>query len=62
MSITTHNAAGVLDTPLALPSGATIKNRLVKAAMSDSSPASPARLPKPLSGSTRAGPAAAPGC
>ncbi|MHB8693882.1 MAG: oxidoreductase [Solirubrobacteraceae bacterium] len=35
MSITTHNAAGVLDTPLALPSGATIKNRLVKAAMSE---------------------------
>jgi NADPH:quinone reductase-like Zn-dependent oxidoreductase len=32
MSITTHNAAGVLDTPLVLPSGATIKNRLVKAA------------------------------
>ena len=35
MSITTHNAASVLDTPLALPSGMTIKNRLVKAAMSE---------------------------
>src|SRR5947209_2471424 len=35
MSITTYNAAGVLDTPLALPGGTTIKNRLVKAAMSE---------------------------
>ncbi len=35
MSITTHNAAGVLDTPLVLPTGATIKNRLVKAAVSE---------------------------
>ena len=35
MSITTRDAAGVLDTPLALRSGATIKNRLVKAAMSE---------------------------
>ena len=35
MSITTRNATGVLDTALVLPSGATMKNRLVKAAMSE---------------------------
>jgi 2,4-dienoyl-CoA reductase-like NADH-dependent reductase (Old Yellow Enzyme family) len=35
MSVTTRNAGGVLDTPLGLAAGATIKNRLVKAAMSE---------------------------
>jgi 2,4-dienoyl-CoA reductase-like NADH-dependent reductase (Old Yellow Enzyme family) len=35
MRVTTRNAAGVLDTPLGLAAGATIKNRLVKAAMSE---------------------------
>src|SRR5207247_52911 len=37
MTMTTamHNAAGVLRTPFTLPGGATLKNRLVKASMSE---------------------------
>jgi 2,4-dienoyl-CoA reductase-like NADH-dependent reductase (Old Yellow Enzyme family) len=35
MTTATHNAAGVLRTPFTLPGGATLKNRLVKASMSE---------------------------
>src|SRR5207244_11600833 len=46
MTMTTamHNAAGVLRTPFTLPGGATLKNRLVKASMSEQL-ASPAGAP-----------------
>lgn len=35
MSTATHNTVGVLGTPFTLPGGATLKNRLVKASMSE---------------------------
>src|SRR5207253_762036 len=35
MSTATQTSAGVLETPFVLPGGATVKNRLVKAAMSE---------------------------
>jgi 2,4-dienoyl-CoA reductase-like NADH-dependent reductase (Old Yellow Enzyme family) len=35
MTTATHNAAGVLRTPFTLPGGTTLKNRLVKASMSE---------------------------
>ena len=44
MTIATHTAAGALGTPFTLPGGATIKNRLVKASMSEQL-ASPAGAP-----------------
>jgi len=44
MTTATHNATGVLATPFTLPGGATLKNRLVKASMSEQL-ASPAGAP-----------------
>lgn len=62
MLTATTNTTHALDTPFALPGGATIKNRLVKAAMSEQLASLTGAPTEALSGSMRAEHAAAPAC